>query len=156
MGLQTPSDTEMLRDRVAQVERKDDPVYLSLTRTATLSLTTAGTIVTWQDEIDSCGKITWSGSTITVPIAGYYYCGFNGTLGVKDDITGDLIVGGVDVATLGTASPKATKFRLAITRFFKVNDAVQLRLTTATGTMTLQVNTEDVASESPIFHMVLI
>lgn len=137
------------------VEQFDDAIFLSLTRTATLSITTAGVIVTWQSEIASNG-MTWSGSSITVPIAGYYHLSIKGTLGVKDAVTGDVVVNGVEVATMGTANSKDTKFRLSSTRFYKADDAVQIRLTTATGTMTLQVNTEDSASESPITHMVLL
>lgn len=155
MALLTPSDTEQLRERISQTERKDEAVYITLTRTATLSITTAGTIVTFQEEVDSCGKITWSGSTITVPIAGYYHLSIKGTFAVKDSVSGEVVVNGVTVATMGTASMKDEKFRLSSTRFFKKDDAVQIRLTSGTGTMTLQVNQEDVQSESPIVHMVM-
>lgn len=151
-----PSNEETLRDRVAQLERYDTAVFLSVTRTATLSVTTAGTIITWQSEIDSGGGMTWSGSSITVPIAGYYHLSIKGTFGVKEDVTGDVVVGGVEVATMGTASSKDAKFRLSSTRFYKAGDVVQIRLTTKTGTMTLQVVTEDSAGESPITHMVLL
>lgn len=151
-----PSNEEGLRDRVALLERYDTAIFLSLTRTATLNITTAGTIVTWQEEIDSGGGMTWSGSSITVPVAGYYHLSVKGTLGVKDDITGDVVVNGVEVATMGTASSKDAKFRHSSTRFYKAGDVVQYRATTKTGTMTLQVNTEDSASESPILHMVLL
>jgi hypothetical protein len=153
--LQT-DEAQLMRDRMSTAERSDSAVFLSLTRTATLSITTAGVIVTWQSEIDSGGNMTWSGSSITLPMAGYYVISVIGTLGVKDQITGDVVVNGVEVATMGTASSKDTKFRHSITRFYKAGDVVQYRASTTTGTMTLQVNTEDVASESPILHMVLI
>lgn len=150
------NESQLLRDRISSVERRDNAVFISLTRTSTLSITTAGVVVTWQEEIDSGGDMTWSGTSITVPIAGYYLISGIGTLGVKDNITGDIIVNGVEVATMGTASSKDTKFRHELMRFYKANDVVQYRLQTATGTMTLQVNTEDAASESPLFHMVLL
>jgi hypothetical protein len=150
------NESQLLRDRLSSVERRDNAVFISLTRTSTLSITTAGVIVTWQEEIDSGGNMTWSGSSITVPIAGYYQLSVIGTLGVKDQITGDIILNGVEVATMGTASSKDTKFRHSIMRFYKEGDVVQYKATTTTGTMTLQVNTEDAANESPIFHMVLI
>ncbi len=149
-------EAQLLTERISSVERRDDAVFISLTRTATLSITTAGVIVTWQDEIDSGGNMTYSGSSITVPIAGYYQLSVIGTLGVKDQITGDIVLNGVEVATMGTASSKDTKFRHSIMRFYKAGDVVQYRLQTATGTMTLQVNTEDAAGESPLFHMVLL
>lgn len=152
--LQT-DEAQLMRDRMSTAERSDTAVFLSLTRTATLSITTAGVIVTWQSEIDTNG-MTWSGSSITIPIAGYYVLSVIGTLGVKDQITGDIVLNGVEVATMGTASSKDTKFRHSITRFYKAGDVVQYRASTTTGTMTLQVNTEDAASESPIFHMVML
>lgn len=145
-----------LRDRLQQVEREDKAVYLTLTRTATLTITTAGTIVTWQEEIDSCGKITWSGSSITVPVAGYYHLSMKGAFEVKDSTTGDVVVNGVEVATMGTGDGKDVKFRLNCVRFYKKGDVVQVKLTMASASHTLQVNTEDLASESPILHMVLI
>jgi len=152
----TASNEQALRERIVQLERADNAVFLSLTRTSTLSITTAGVTVTWQDEIDTAGGMTWSGSSITVPIAGYYIISVIGTLGVKDQITGDVLVNAVEVATMGTASSKDTKFRHSLTRFYKSGDVVQYRASTTTGTMTLQVNTEDQASESPILHMVMI
>jgi hypothetical protein len=140
---------------MSMVEQYDSALFVSLTRNATLSVTTAGVIATWQSEIDSNG-MTWSGSSITVPIAGYYHITVIGSFGVKDAITGDIVLNGVEVATMGTVSSKDTKFRMESLRFYKAGDVVQIRLTTATGTMTLQVTTEDSASESPILHMVLI
>jgi hypothetical protein len=140
---------------MSMVEQYDSAVFVSLTRTATLSVTTAGVIATWQSEIDSNG-MTWSGSSITVPIAGYYHITVIGTLGVKDNITGDIVLNGVEVATMGTASSKDTKFRMESLRFYKAGDVVQIRLTTSTGTMTLQATTEDSANESPILHMVML
>ena len=44
---------------------------LTLTRSATLAITTAGTVITWQVETRNQG-FTWSGTTITIPTAGYY------------------------------------------------------------------------------------
>jgi len=96
--LQT-DESQLMRDRVSTIERRDDAVFISLTRTATLSITTAGVIVTWQNDIDSGGNMTYSGSSITVPMAGYYLLSVVGTLGTKDDIFGDVVVNGVEVAT---------------------------------------------------------
>ena len=137
------------------VEQFDDAIFLSLTRTATLSVTTAGVIVTWQSEIASNG-MTWSGSSITVPIAGYYHLSMKGALEVKDSMTGDVIVNGVEVATMGTGDSKDVKFRLNSTRFYKAGDVVQVKVTMTSTTHTIQVATEDSANESPILHMVLL
>lgn len=149
-------EAQLLTERVSTVERRDDAVFLSLTRTATLSITTAGVIVTWQAEIDSGGNITWSGSSITVPIAGYYKITVIGSLATRDNFHGDLVVNSVDVCSMGTGAQRDVKFRHTATRFFKASDVVQYRAHTQTGTHTLQVVTEDSSGESPIFHMVLL
>ena len=57
---------------------------------------------------------------------------------------------------MGTGDSKDAKFRLNSTRFYKAGDVVQIRLTQASATHTLQVVTEDSAGESPIMHMVLL
>jgi len=152
----TASNEQALRERIVQLERADNAVFLSLTRTSTLSITTAGVTVTWQDEIDSAGGMTWSGSSITVPIAGYYKITIIGSLSTRDNIHGDLLVNSVDVCSMGTGAARDVKFRHTATRFFKASDVVQYRAHTTTGTHTLQVVTEDSAGESPILHMVMI
>ena len=149
-------ESQILRDRISTVERQDGAVFISLTRTSTLSITTAGVTVTWQSEIDSGGGMTWSGSSITVPIAGYYLITVIGTLSTRDNIHGDLRVNAVEVCSMGTGGQKDVKFMHSICRFFKSGDVVQYRATTTTATHTLQVAEEDQASESPILHMVMI
>jgi hypothetical protein len=150
------SDADMLRDRIVQVERKSDAVFISLTRTAVQNITTAGTFVTWQDLIDMSGFTTWSASTITIPMAGYYSASILGSLSVKDGISGDVFVNGVYVCAMGYGDHKDTYFRLNVVRFYKAGDVVRFRLTVTNGTRALQVVTEDDAGESPILHMVQI
>ena len=149
-------EAQLMRDRMSTAERRDDAVFISLTRTATLSITTAGVIVTWQAVIDSGGDMTASGSSITVPIAGYYKITVIGSLSTRDTIHGDLVVNSVDVCSMGTGAQRDVKFRHTATRFFKASDVVQYRAHTSTGTHTLQVVTEDSSGESPILHMVLL
>ena len=150
------NESQLLRDRISSVERRDDAVFISLTRTSTLSITTAGVIVTWQEEIDSGGDMTYSGSSITVPIAGYYAVTVIGSLATRDNFHGDLRVNSVEVCSMGVGGQRDVKFVHSVCRFFKEGDVVQYKATTSTGTHTLQVVTEDAAGESPIFHMVLI
>lgn len=146
----------MVNGRLVQLERGDNAIFISLTRTATLTITTAGTIVTWQSLIDAGCAASWSGSNITVPVSGYYSLTIKGSFEAKDSVTGDVIVNGVEVATMGTGDSKDTKFRLTSTRFFKADDVVQIKLTMGSASHTLQVVTEDSAGESPICHMVLL
>ena len=145
-----------MRDRMSTAERRDDAVFISLTRTATLTITAAGVIVTWQAVIDSGGDMTASGSSITVPIAGYYLIQVIGALDTGNNVAGDIVDNGVTVATMTAGTARDHKFSHNVVRFFKDGDVVQYRATTSGSTRTLQVTTEDSDSESPIFHMVLL
>lgn len=149
-------EAQLLTERISTVERRDDAVFITLTRTATLAITTAGVVVTWQDEIDSGGDFTWSGASITVPIAGYYAITVIGSLATRDNIHGDLRVNSVEVCSMGTGAQRDVKFIHSVSQFFKAGDVIQYRATTTTATHTLAVVTEDTAGESPILHMVLL
>jgi hypothetical protein len=149
-------EAQLMRDRMSTAERRDDAVFISLTRTGTLSITTAGVIVTWQAVIDSGGDMTVSGSSITVPIAGYYLIQVIGALDTGNNVAGDIVNNGVTVCTMTAGTARDHKFSHNVVRFFKAGDVVQYRATTSGSTRTLQVTTEDSDSESPIFHMVLL
>jgi hypothetical protein len=149
-------EAQLMRDRMSTAERRDDAVFISLTRTATLSITTAGVIVTWQAVIDSGGDITASGSSITVPIAGYYLIQVIGALDTGNNVAGDIVDNGVTVCTMTAGTARDHKFSHNVVRFYKAGDVVQYRATTSGSNRTLQVTTEDSDSESPIFHMVLL
>jgi hypothetical protein len=149
-------EAQLMRDRMSTAERRDDAVFISLTRTGTLSITSAGVIVTWQAVIDSGGDMTWSGSSITVPIAGYYLIQVIGALDTGNNVAGDIVDNGVTVCTMTAGTARDHKFSHNVVRFFKDGDVVQYRATTSGSTRTLQVTTEDSDSESPIFHMVLL
>ena len=149
-------EAQLMRDRMSTAERRDDAVFISLTRTATLSITTAGVIVTWQAVIDSGGDMTVSGSSITVPIAGYYLIQVIGALDSGNNVAGDIVDNGVTVCTMTAGTARDHKFSHNVVRFFKAGDVVQYRATTSGSNRTLQVTTEDSDSESPIFHMVLL
>ena len=150
------NEAQLMRERVSTVERRDTAVFITLTRTSTLSITTAGVTVTWQSEVDSGGNFTWSGSTITVPMAGYYKVTVVGSLATRDNFHGDLRVNAVEVCSMGVGALRDVKFMHTVCRFFKAGDEVQYRATTTTATHTLAVVTEDAAGESPMFHMVLL
>jgi hypothetical protein len=149
-------EAQLMRDRMSTAERRDDAVFLSLTRTGTLSITAAGVIVTWQALIDGGGDVTWSGSSITVPIAGYYLIQVIGALDTGNNVAGDIVNNGVTVCTMTAGTARDHKFSHNVVRFYKAGDVVQYRATTSGSTRTLQVTTEDSDSESPIFHMVLL
>jgi hypothetical protein len=149
-------EAQLMRDRMSTAERRDDAVFISLTRTATLSITSAGVIVTWQAVIDSGGDMTASGSSITVPIAGYYLIQVIGALDTGNNVAGDIVDNGVTVCTMTAGTARDHKFSHNVVRFYKAGDVIQYRATTSGSNRTLQVTSEDSDSESPIFHMVLL
>lgn len=149
-------EAQLMRDRMSSMERRDDAVFITLTRTATLTITTAGVIVTWQAEVDSGGEFTWSGTSITVPVAGYYAIQVIGSLDTGNNITGDIVDNSVTVATMTAGTARDSKFSHNIVRFFKEGDVVEYRAYANGTNRTLQVVTEDTAGESPLFHMVLL
>lgn len=112
--------------------------------------------MTWQSEIENVGAWTWATTNITIPIAGYYLISFIGKFEAADALTADIVVGGVEVATMNKSASKDVKFSHTLTRFYKAGDVFQLRLTGASATHTLQVTTEDSAGESPILHVVML
>ena len=76
------------------LQRVETPgACLTLTRSATLAITTAGTTITWQVETRANG-ITWSGTTITIPTEGYYSFFLFGTVNTNQINFFTLVSGG--------------------------------------------------------------
>jgi len=137
---------------VQDLQRVETPgACLTLTRSASLSITTAGTLITWQTETRNNG-FTWSGTTITIPTTGYYgiscmiYSSATNfstwfTLGVNSNAVGFM-------AQDATAVNRHTAFTQ---RYFTAGDAVTITLTPNVN-FTLNVVAENSANESPIVH----
>jgi hypothetical protein len=147
------TDYMRTRQRVDQLERIEQGggAYLTLTRTATLSLATTGTIITWQSEVRS-RAITWSGSAITIPSDGYYALDMTCTIGSNTGFSVDLLVGSVAVARL-VNSTGGNAFRFIGMRYFSASDSVEVRANVAAA-RTLAVNAYGTADESPFLHIV--
>lgn len=143
----------LTRQRVDQLERIEQGggAYLTLTRTATLSLATTGTIITWQSEVRS-RAITWSGSAITIPSDGYYLLDMTCVIGSNTSFSVDLLVGSVAVARL-VNSQGGNNFRFMGMRYFSASDSVEVKAIVGGG-RTLAVNAYSTADESPFLHIV--
>jgi hypothetical protein len=101
---QTSAD---LRANVADLARQERPgAALTLTRSATLAITTAGTTVTWQTETRNDG-FAWSGTTVTIPTEGYYSFFFFGTVNTNQ-INFFTIVSGGNLFTVSTVRAPTT------------------------------------------------
>jgi hypothetical protein len=125
---------------------------LTLTRSGTLSITTAGTTITWQTETRNEG-FTWSGSEITIPTAGYYAINLQYNAAAVTTTYGILRVNAVNLAFFSNSSVNSTLHGFTVMRYFATGDLVEARVVPAANS-TIQVIAEGVASESPFIHIV--
>jgi hypothetical protein len=146
---QTSAD---LRASVADLARQERPgAALTLTRSGTLSITTAGTTITWQTETRNEG-FTWSGTEITIPTAGYYAINLQYNAAVVTTTYAILRVNAVNVAFFSNSSVNSTLHGFTVMRYFATGDLVEARVVPAANS-TIQVIAEGVASESPFIHI---
>ena len=147
---QTSADLKATTQDLARVESPS--AALTLTRSATLAITTAGTIITWQVETRNQG-FTWSGTTITIPTAGYYAVQLAlGTTG-SQTMAFTRIVNGVTIGGFVGLFSATNYFSGQSTAYYATGDALQIRLVPGANTTVTQV-AEYVATESPILHIV--
>jgi hypothetical protein len=125
---------------------------LTLTRSATLAITTAGTTITWQTETRSQG-FTWSGTDITIPTSGYYVLSVTYIANTAHTSIMRLLVGGVNVLNMAASGGSASRHGFEFMRYFTTGDVVSLSVLPSAN-VTVSVNAEGVASESPILHIV--
>jgi hypothetical protein len=147
---QTSADLKATTQDLARVESPS--AALTLTRSATLAITTAGTTITWQTETRNQG-FTWSGTTITIPTAGYYAVQLAlGTTG-SQTMAFTRIVNGVTIGGFVGLFSATNYFSGQSTAYYATGDALQIRLVPGANTTVTQV-AEYVATESPILHIV--
>lgn len=125
---------------------------LTLTRTATLAITTAATLITWQTEIRNNG-FTWSGTSITIPTTGFYLIAFNYIASASVVTYIRINVAGVYLLDMPAAPGNRTRQAVTFTRYYTAADVITITVDTVSN-HTMNVNAENAASESPIFHIV--
>ena len=147
---QTSADLKATTQDLARVESPS--ACVTLTRSATLAITTAGTTITWQTEVRNQG-FTWSGTTITIPTAGYYAVQLAlGTTG-SQSMAFTRIVNGVTIGGFVGLFSATNYFSGQATAYYATGDALQIRLVPGANTTVTQV-AEFAATESPILHIV--
>lgn len=140
------------QNAIQALQRTETPAAcLTLTRTATLAITTAGTLITWQTEIRNNG-FTWSGTSITIPTTGYYNISFNYVASANVVTYIRINVGGVFLLDMPAAPGNRTRQSVTFTRYYTAADVITITVDTVTN-HTMNVNAENSASESPIFHI---
>ena len=135
------------------LQRVETPgACLTLTRSASLAITTAGTTITWQVETRANG-ITWSGADVTIPTSGYYAVNFvYGTVTVHNTAA-FIRVGGNRVAYLAASTgPGASAHAFTAVRYMTTGDIFSLQVF-PTVNATISVAAEP-NFESPILHIV--
>ena len=137
-------------DNIAAVEYP--AAGLTLTRSASLALITAGTLITWQVETRGYA-ITWAGTTVTIPSSGYYTFSLNYNSNVLHTVRSVLFINAVSVLDMTVDTISNLRHGATITRYFTENDAVQLMLLPSVNT-TMTVVAENGVSESPFLHVV--
>ena len=147
---QTSADLRAATQDLARIE-SPLPVGLTLTRTATLAITAAGTTITWQTEVRNSG-FTWSGADITMPTAGYYAISVIYASGGSHTGTMRLFVNTVNVLTMPSDGLGSVRHAFTITRYFATGDVIQVSVISVAAS-TMQVTAEGAVNESPFIHV---
>jgi hypothetical protein len=142
-----------LKADVADLARQERPsAALTLTRSATLAITTAGTIITWQVETRNNG-FTWSGADITIPTSGYYSVGAYISTTASITMFANLVVNSLILIQMPASYLSTTAHGFFAVRYYTTGDVVSLRVGPSSNT-TVTVVAESGAGESPIIHVV--
>ena len=147
---QTSAD---LRASVADLARQERPgAALTLTRSATLAITTAGTTITWQTETRNQG-FTWATTDITMPTAGYYVINFTYLANLSHTAYCRLVVNGIGVGLFADSAIASTTHGFTIMRYFSIGDVVRIQPVPSVN-VTVSVVAEGSPTESPFLHIV--
>ena len=133
-----------------------DLAYITVTRTATLAITTAGTTITWQSNTRSLNA-SFSTTTVTVNKAGYYLVsGTFATLG-NVSLTITLRYGSINYTSNVQGTPLSTGggyiFNFTQGLRLAASADLQVVLTPSVNT-TLNQNSEAFAGASPILNII--
>ena len=139
-------------DNIAAVEYP--AAGLTLTRSGTLAITTAGTTITWQVETRGYA-ISWAGTDVTIPSSGYYQVTMVYNSTVAHIVQARLFVNTVNVAFMASYGLSSVRQAVTITRYFTTGDLVAINLLPNVNT-TISVAAENAISESPFLHIVQI
>jgi hypothetical protein len=147
---QTSAD---LRSAVQDLARQEQPgAALTLTRSATLAITAAGTTITWQVEVRNQG-FTWSGTDITMPTAGYYSISVIYASSGSHTGTMRLFVNTINVLSMPSEGLGSVRHAFTMTRHFQTGDVIHVNVISVAAS-TMQVTAEGATNETPFIHVV--
>jgi hypothetical protein len=139
---------------VQDLARHEQPAAaLTLTRSATLAITTAGTVITWQTETRNNG-FTWSGTTITIPTSGFYLFNFVFKITTANQIaTAELSINTFQQSLMATSNTVTNTKSFTQMLYCTTGDAVILTVT-PTSNDTIALGVEGTNRPSPILNIV--
>jgi hypothetical protein len=143
--------------KLADIETAEEAgAVLTLGRTADLAITTAGTNITWQQEIRGY-QITWATTTVTIPADGWYAVSVSvRTVGNLNNLVYRLNVNGVNVqAANGIGDVDINASSVVFMRYFSESDAVIINVLPSANVNILFI-AENGVIESPILNIVQI
>jgi len=124
---------------------------LTLTRSASLAITTAGTLITWQTETRNQG-FTWATTDITMPTSGYY--AVQTFLQTSSNVTffTQRVVNGTNIGYFGRSWVAINYHVATMVRYFATGDVLQIRVIPSVND-NLAVAAENSNNESPLLHI---
>lgn len=143
------------RRTVAEIQSTDvHGAVLTLTRTSDLAITTAGTIITWQQEVRRY-QVAWAGTVITIPSSGWYIISVSwATSAAVASMIAELYSNGVVVQDDERALPAGRNVSLFLfMRYFATGDAVQIAMRPSAN-VNLLARPENGNIESPLLNIV--
>jgi len=141
-------------DNIAAVEYP--AAGITLTRSSTLAITTAGTQITWQVETRNYGY-TWATTDITIPTAGYYAIHVTIATVLNTPVSIRLLYGTANSQVAYNPVPLSTGSGFLHTAsfgaYFFTGNEFKIAVTPGANT-TINVNGETGAAPSPFLHVV--
>jgi len=135
------------------LQRVETPgACLTLTRSGTLAITTAGTLITWQTETRNNG-FTWATDTVTIPTTGYYMiqCMIGTT--TSQTMIIQRVINGTNIGGFSIQLAATNYFTGTMMMYLAAATTLQIRLVPGANTTVTQV-AEYAAAESPLLHIV--
>jgi len=144
------------QESVSTVQTVESPAsYITVTRTATLALTTAGTTLVWQSAIRS-QSITFSNEYVIIPSAGYYHLSANIALSTNTNCVIRIVIDSVTQLAFNTVpfnSGSGFVSGCSAMLYLPENVNIVIVLIPAANT-TLNRNAEGTTAPSPILNIV--
>ena len=149
---QTSADLRAAVQDLARQEQRGSAAALTLTRSATLAITAAGTVITWQVETRNNG-FTWSTTDITIPTAGYYAIEVSLGTTASPTMFFQRVVNTVNLGAFSYTAGPTNYFGASGVHYYATGAVLQIRVV-PNASVSVTVVAENSAAESPIFHIV--